>query len=115
MTTASWPAPGTSLPQRSPLSDFDVRGGLVGSTLVQLFAWDEATFLRCTEGSPIRRIGHERWLRNIAVALGNALRAARWRRTEQHAIRSALQAPQAAHDSSVVREHVPWALAQGNA
>ena len=39
-----------------------------------LFAWSEEEFLRVTEGSPIRRIGHERWLRNIAVALGNALR-----------------------------------------
>ncbi len=106
--------PWNKFAQRSPLPDFDVRGAMVGSTLVQLFSWDEATFLRCTEGSPIRRIGHVRWLRNIAVALGNALHAAGLGADEQHAIRSALQA-RAAHDSSVVREHVQWALAQGNA
>ena len=58
--------------QASSLPDFDARAPLVGQQLVQLFAWDEATFLRQTEGGPIRRIGHERWLRNIAVALGNA-------------------------------------------
>jgi len=81
---------------------------------VLLFAWDEATFLRRTEGSPIRRIGHERWLRNIAVALGNALRS----RTdalpgeEQAAMRAALQA-RSGHASPLVREHVVWALAQG--
>lgn len=106
--------PWNKFAQRSPLPDFDVRGAMVGSTLVQLFSWDEATFLRCTEGSPIRRIGHVRWLRNIAVALGNALHATGLGADEQHAIRSALQA-RAAHDSSVVREHVQWALAQGNA
>jgi epoxyqueuosine reductase len=58
-----------------------------------------------TEGSPIRRIGHERWLRNIAVAMGNALRAA-----DDPALRSALQA-RADHPSALVREHVAWALA----
>ena len=77
---------------------------MVGSTLVQLFGWDEATFLRCTEGSPIRRIGHERWLRNVAVALGNALRA-----TGDEAVRAALQS-RADDPSALVREHVAWAL-----
>jgi epoxyqueuosine reductase len=62
--------------QVSRLPDFDERKGLAGQQLVHLFAWDEATFLRMTEGGPIRRIGHERWLRNVAVALGNALRQA---------------------------------------
>src|SRR5207244_10133969 len=52
--------------------DFRVRHGLDAASLVELFAWDEDEFLRKTEGSAIRRIGHERWLRNIAVALGNA-------------------------------------------
>ncbi|MEP6824602.1 MAG: tRNA epoxyqueuosine(34) reductase QueG, partial [Ramlibacter sp.] len=60
--------------QRSALPDFDERAGLVGSQLATLFGWSEEAFLRHTEGSPIRRIGHVRWLRNIAVALGNALR-----------------------------------------
>ena len=91
---------------RSPLPDFDPRAGLAGSDLVTLFAWDEAEFLRRTEGGPIRRIGHERWLRNLAVALGNALA-----RNPDAAVRTALQA-RAEHPSALVREHVLWALAQ---
>ena len=91
------------------LPDFDARTGLVGQQLVHLFAWDEATFLRQTEGGPIRRIGHERWLRNIAVALGNALRSAD--ATQAPLLRAALQT-RAVHDSVLVREHVAWALAQ---
>lgn len=103
--------PWNKFAQSSTLPDFDARAGLAGSTLVQLFSWDEATFLRCTEGSPIRRIGHVRWLRNIAVAMGNALN--NLADTHMHAsIRAALQG-QAAHSHEVVREHVQWALAQG--
>ena len=90
--------------QASSLPDFDARAPLVGQQLVQLFAWDEATFLRLTEGGPIRRIGHERWLRNIAVALGNALRA-----TGDERLRAALLA-RADDPSALVREHVAWAL-----
>lgn len=67
--------PWNKFAQRSPLPDFDPREGLSGQQLVALFEWTEAEFLQRTEGSPIRRIGHERWQRNIAVALGNALRA----------------------------------------
>ena len=81
-----------------------------GTQLVHFFAWDEATFLRLTEGSPIRRIGHARWLRNVAVALGNALRAST-DAAERAGLQAAL-ASRAAHDSAVVREHVAWALAQ---
>ena len=66
----------------------------------------EQEFLRFTEGSPIRRIGHERWLRNIAVAIGNVLRQA-----DDPALRAALQA-RADHPSALVVEHVDWALAQ---
>jgi epoxyqueuosine reductase len=62
--------------------------------------------LRHTEGSPIRRIGHVRWLRNLAVATGNALRHA-----DDAALREALLA-HLTHPSEVVREHVQWALAQ---
>ncbi len=94
----------------SSLPDFDARAPLVGQQLVQLFSWDEATFLRLTEGGPIRRIGHERWLRNIAVALGNAL--AKADALEAQALRAALLT-RAEHDSALVREHVAWALAQG--
>jgi epoxyqueuosine reductase len=95
--------------QRSPLPDFDPREGLGGGTLIELFGWSEAEFLRRTEGSPIRRIGHERWLRNIAVALGNALRA---QATGSRAATVAALTARAEHDSALVREHVAWALAQ---
>jgi epoxyqueuosine reductase len=95
--------------QRSALPDFDERQGLVGQQLVTLLVWSEADVLRLTEGSPIRRIGHERWLRNVAVALGNALRLAP--AEAQAPWRAALQR-RADHPSSLVREHVAWALQQ---
>jgi epoxyqueuosine reductase len=98
--------PWNKFAQRSPLADFDPREGLSGAALTELFAWSEEAFLRRTEGSPIRRIGHERWLRNIAVAMGNSLRKA-----DDLAMRTALGA-RAFHPSDVVREHVAWAVAQ---
>ena len=97
--------PWNKFAQVSRLPDFDERKGLSGQQLVHLFAWDEPTFLRMTEGGPIRRIGHERWLRNVAVALGNALRQA-----DSAELRSALQS-RAQDPSELVREHVAWALA----
>jgi epoxyqueuosine reductase len=81
--------------------DFAPRNGLDAPSLRRLFAWDEETFLRRTEGSAIRRIGFECWLRNIAVALGNSPPSA-----ENLA---ALQA-RADDPSALVREHVAWAL-----
>ena len=102
--------PWNKFAQRSPLADFDPREGLAGAQLAHLFAWDEATFLRRTEGSPIRRIGHVRWLRNIAVALGNALRA-----TGDPALRATVRAAlQSRQDDPhpLVQTHVFWALAQ---
>jgi epoxyqueuosine reductase len=98
--------PWNKFAQRSALPDFDERAGLAGNQLVQLFDWSEADFLRYTEGSAIRRIGHERWLRNVAVAMGNALRA-----TGDAEIRAALSR-RADDPSALVREHVAWALAQ---
>jgi epoxyqueuosine reductase len=83
--------------------DFGARHGLDDVELVELFAWDEATFLQKTEGSAIRRIGHQRWLRNIAVALGNA--------RSTPAVIAALEARRN-DDSALVAEHVEWALAQ---
>ncbi|WP_295390288.1 tRNA epoxyqueuosine(34) reductase QueG [uncultured Thiodictyon sp.] len=83
--------------------DFRPRAGLADATLIELFAWDEATFLARTEGSAIRRIGHERWLRNLAVALGNAPRSA---------AAAAALAARTDHPSELVREHVRWALAR---
>jgi epoxyqueuosine reductase len=81
--------------------DFDVRHGLDAAQLVDLFAWSEAQFLTRTEGSAIRRIGYVCWLRNIAVALGNA--------PTSDVVIAALQTRQD-HSSALVREHVRWAL-----
>jgi len=83
--------------------DFAPRHGLDDAQLVDLFGWSEQQFLRRTEGSAIRRIGHQRWLRNIAVALGNA--------PNTPEIVAALNS-RANHPSEVVREHVHWALEQ---
>jgi len=98
--------PWNKFAQPAVLPDFAPRPALVGQPLAQLFGWSEEEFLRHTEGSPIRRIGHERWLRNVAVALGNALR-----RQDDPGIRAALSARRD-HPSALVREHVEWALAQ---
>ncbi|NLG75556.1 MAG: tRNA epoxyqueuosine(34) reductase QueG [Xanthomonadaceae bacterium] len=81
--------------------DFAPRHALDGSTLVALFEWTEAEFLRKTEGSAIRRIGYECWLRNVAVALGNA--------PTTPPVVAALEARRE-HPSALVREHVEWAL-----
>jgi epoxyqueuosine reductase len=83
--------------------DFAVRHGLDRAQLVELFSWSEAQFLERTRGSAIRRIGYERWLRNLAVGLGNA--------PTSPALLESLQS-RAQHPSPVVREHVRWALAQ---
>ncbi len=86
------------------LPDFDVRNGLDGCTLRELWAWDEAEFLRRTEGSAIRRIGWTRWRRNLAVGLGNALRCG--------ADADTADALREARDGAcdLVREHIDWAL-----
>lgn len=95
--------------QRSPLPDFDVRDTLADPTLRSLWAWTEADFLRHTEGSAIRRIGHQRWRRNLAVAIGNALRNPATPGAEREALVSALQAEREGADE-LVREHIDWAL-----
>lgn len=82
-------------------SDFFARQDLTAPTLLSLFAWDEATFLKRMEGSAIRRIGHARWLRNIAVALGNA----QYSQDIVNALCEKLKI-----DDAMVREHVSWAL-----
>jgi epoxyqueuosine reductase len=99
--------PWNKFAQRSALPDFDERKGLAGSQLATLFAWTEDEFLRFTEGSPIRRIGHERWLRNIAVALGNARHLAS--PVDDEALRATLQS-RADHPSVLLQEHIAWAL-----
>ena len=92
--------------RQSAEADFAVRHGLDHAPLVSLFAWSEAEFLERTAGSAIRRIGHERWLRNIAVALGNA--------PSTPEIVAALRA-RADAPSALVREHVRWALGRHGA
>ena len=92
--------------QPAVLADFAARDVWDEASLQRLLRWSEDEFLRHTEGSAIRRIGHARWLRNLAVASGNALR-------QQHdaALREVLQT-HLTHPDPVVREHVAWALAQ---
>ena len=84
--------------------DFAVRNGLDDVSLLELFAWDEAQFKQKLAGSAIYRIGHEQWLRNIAVALGNAPRSEK-----------TMAALQIRHESALVREHADWALARQRA
>lgn len=105
--------PWNKFAQPSPLTDFAPRNKLDSASLVELFAWSETDFMDRLTGSPIRRIGHERWLRNLAVGLGNALRetADAEARTP---MRDALLARRD-HPSALVREHVEWALAQEGA
>ncbi len=96
--------PWNKFARRSALPDFDERAGLTGQQLATLLAWSEEEFLRHTEGSPIRRIGFERWQRNLAVAMGNALRAG-----VEEGIREALRS-RLTQASPLVREHMQWAL-----
>ncbi len=95
--------PWNKFAKRTDEADFRARNNLDTARLDQLFAWDEGEFLRRTEGSPIRRSGHERWLRNIAVALGNAPSSAE----ALAALHTRVDDP-----SPLVREHVQWALDQ---
>jgi epoxyqueuosine reductase len=90
------------------LPDFDVRNGLDAASLIDLFNWTEHEFNQRLEGSPIRRIGHERWLRNLAVALGNALRGPLPENARAPLV-AALRA-RMENASALVREHVAWAL-----
>ncbi|WP_454720172.1 MULTISPECIES: tRNA epoxyqueuosine(34) reductase QueG [Cupriavidus] len=105
--------PWNKFAHRATLPDFDVRNGFDAPDMATLFGWSEAEFNQRLEGSPIRRIGHERWLRNLAVGLGNSLRTACERGDAALAarIRAALGARQATA-SPLVREHIGWALAQ---
>ena len=100
--------PWNKFARRSPLPDFEPRSQWDSPTLLSLWQWDEAEFLRRTEGTPIRRIGYSRWRRNLAVALGNALAAGE----PPGPIRAALEAamPRA---SELLAEHLQWALSSG--
>lgn len=90
-----------AVPSAEP--DFAVRNGLDAAGLLELWSWDEATWLRRTEGMPLRRLDHARWLRNLAIALGNAPPS-----TE---VVQALHARRE-HPDPAVREHIEWALAR---
>jgi len=111
--------------QRSALPDFDPRPSLASASVAALLAWDEDEFLRRTEGSAIRRIGHARWLRNLALAAGNALAAQRLKAkgptppiatetlsaAEAQELQTLLQGL-TQHADPVVREQASWSLAQ---
>lgn len=90
--------------EHTELPDFAPRHGLDTATLIELFEWDEATFLKRTEGSAIRRIGYQRWQRNIAVALGNAA-------PEPEALATLKRSR---NNNPMVREHIAWAIKQFN-
>ncbi|MBE0469517.1 MAG: tRNA epoxyqueuosine(34) reductase QueG [Methyloprofundus sp.] len=89
--------------QLSTETDFNPRHNLNAQHLIELFNWSETEFLRKTEGSAIRRIGYQQWLRNIAVALGNAPASAEITATLNN---------KTSHPSELVQEHVLWALKQ---
>ncbi|HEX7936100.1 MAG TPA: tRNA epoxyqueuosine(34) reductase QueG [Paraburkholderia sp.] len=103
--------PWNKFAQAAPVDDFDVRNGLDRASLVELFGWSAEDFDTRMQGSAIRRIGYESWLRNLAVGMGNALRAPR--ETLSAAAREAIVEAlvrRADDASAVVREHVQWAL-----
>ncbi|WP_144111963.1 tRNA epoxyqueuosine(34) reductase QueG [Paraburkholderia sp. BCC1886] len=103
--------PWNKFAQAAPVADFDVRHGLDRASLVELFAWSADEFDTRMQGSAIRRIGYESWLRNLAVGMGNALRASPQSIGEaaREAVVAALRA-RLNDESAVVREHVEWAL-----
>jgi epoxyqueuosine reductase len=101
--------PWNKFAQVSPLPDWQAREGLAASSIAALMAWSEAEFLRRTEGSAIRRIGHARWLRNLALAAGNALSSAGMKPGERQALHQALTR-HLAHPDPVVQEQVQWSL-----
>jgi epoxyqueuosine reductase len=93
--------PWNKFAQTTAEEDFQPRHDLDDVGLIELFNWDESTWATRTEGSALRRIGFERWLRNLAIALGNA--------PASEAVHNALRS-RADHPSELVREHVAWAL-----
>jgi len=103
--------PWNKFAQAAPVADFDVRHGLDRASLVELFAWTADEFDTRMQGSAIRRIGYESWLRNLAVGMGNALRTASGslNAPARDAIVQALKR-RADDASAIVREHVQWAL-----
>jgi epoxyqueuosine reductase len=101
--------PWNKFAQATALPDFAERNGMGGSSLLELWSWTATDFEHRHEGSAIRRIGYSRWRRNLAVAMGNALRSEMTAPVLKAAIRSALQLEQASADA-LVQEHIDWAL-----
>jgi epoxyqueuosine reductase len=106
--------PWNKFAQVSPLPDWQARDGLGAGSIAELMAWNEAEFLRHTEGSAIRRIGHARWLRNLALAAGNALASSVLPKAERQVLLQGL-AVHEGHPDPVVQEQVAWSQAQNAA
>ncbi len=113
--------PWNKFAKRSDEPDFRARNDLDTATLADLFAWSEADFLQRTEGSPIRRSGYARWLRNLAIALGNApttpgvIAALRSRCEIDANDFTSVESARADDDAAMVSEHIAWALRQHDA
>ncbi|WP_174492759.1 tRNA epoxyqueuosine(34) reductase QueG [Acinetobacter sp. Marseille-Q1623] len=95
--------PWNSFAKKTPIEDFYPRHGLDNASLLDLWHWDEATFLNCTEGSPIRRTGYQSFMRNIAIGLGNAPFSTEILRALQH---------HRSHHDEIVQVHIDWAIAE---
>lgn len=104
--------PWNKFAQMTSLPDFLPRHGLDQASLLDLWSWSEEDFLSHHEGSPIRRIGYEAWLRNLAVGIGNALHATALSQSQKEQMRAALTNKRATV-SPMVQEHIDWALNAG--
>ncbi len=101
--------PWNKFAKATALPDFAERNGMGGSSLLELWSWTAIDFERRHEGSAIRRIGYSRWRRNLAIAMGNALRSEKTTPALKAALRSALQLEHASADA-LVQEHIDWAI-----
>lgn len=104
--------PWNKFAQMTSLPDFLPRHGLDQASLLDLWSWSEEDFLSRHEGSPIRRIGYEAWLRNLAVGIGNALHTTALSQSQKEQMRAALINKRATV-SPMVQEHIDWALNAG--
>ena len=104
--------PWNKFAQMTSLPDFLPRHGLDQASLLDLWSWSEEDFLSHHEGSPIRRIGYEAWLRNLAVGIGNALHTSALSQSQKEQMRVALTNKRATV-SPMVQEHIDWALNAG--
>ncbi|MFM6923417.1 MAG: tRNA epoxyqueuosine(34) reductase QueG, partial [Polynucleobacter victoriensis] len=104
--------PWNKFAQMTSLPDFLPRHGLDQTSLLDLWSWSEEDFLSRHEGSPIRRIGYQAWLRNLAVGIGNALQDIALSQSQKEQMRAALTNKRASV-SPMVQEHIDWALNAG--